>query len=163
MYLHPTYAVSPEREPLGVLDAWMWVRDAPKKACRSQAAGAKESCRWLEEYVRLAEQAGFLPDTRLVYVAGRKRDFPDWMVQASALDTPVDWLIRSADNRKLVGQQAKLCDGFAQAHGLEAIHFDTLNDSRYDSLIKQINVDSRIGDACRRQRIPRRSLAVMVR
>ena len=24
MYLHPTYAVTPEREPLGVTDAWMW-------------------------------------------------------------------------------------------------------------------------------------------
>ena len=27
MYLHPTYAVSTEREPLGVLDAWMWARE----------------------------------------------------------------------------------------------------------------------------------------
>ena len=39
MYLHPTYAVSPEREPLGVLDAWMWVRDASKTASRSLPAG----------------------------------------------------------------------------------------------------------------------------
>jgi hypothetical protein len=31
MYLNPTYAVSPEREPLCLLDAWMWVRDASKK------------------------------------------------------------------------------------------------------------------------------------
>ena len=31
MYVHPTYAVSPEREPLGVLDAWMWARE-PKDA-----------------------------------------------------------------------------------------------------------------------------------
>ena len=27
MYLHPTYAVTPGREPLGVLDAWMWARE----------------------------------------------------------------------------------------------------------------------------------------
>src|SRR5215470_3250343 len=26
MYLHPTYAVTPDREPLGVIDAWMWSR-----------------------------------------------------------------------------------------------------------------------------------------
>ncbi|MCP5248451.1 MAG: transposase [Candidatus Accumulibacter sp.] len=26
MYLHPTHAVTPEREPLGVIDAWMWAR-----------------------------------------------------------------------------------------------------------------------------------------
>jgi len=47
MYLHPTYAVSPEREPLGVLDAWMWVRDTSKTASRSLPASARESCRWL--------------------------------------------------------------------------------------------------------------------
>jgi hypothetical protein len=28
MYLHPTYAVTPDREPLGVIDAWMWAREA---------------------------------------------------------------------------------------------------------------------------------------
>lgn len=34
MYLHPTYAVTPEREPLGMLDAWMWhAKSAEKMAC----------------------------------------------------------------------------------------------------------------------------------
>jgi hypothetical protein len=28
MYVHPTLAVTPEGLPLGVLDAWLWVRDA---------------------------------------------------------------------------------------------------------------------------------------
>ena len=27
MYLHPTYVVTPEREPLGVINAWMWARE----------------------------------------------------------------------------------------------------------------------------------------
>lgn len=27
MYVHPSYAVTPGREPLGVLDAWMWARE----------------------------------------------------------------------------------------------------------------------------------------
>ena len=27
LYLHPAYAVSVQREPLGVLDAWMWARE----------------------------------------------------------------------------------------------------------------------------------------
>src|SRR6218665_3915437 len=30
MYLHPTYAITPDREPLGVIDAWMWARSAKK-------------------------------------------------------------------------------------------------------------------------------------
>ena len=123
MYLHPTYAVSPEREPLGVLDAWMWVRDASKTASRSLPAGTKESCRWLEGYERLAELASLLPQTRLVYVADRESDFVDWMARASALGTPVDWLIRSTYNRKLVDQQEKLWDGFTEAHVLGELRF----------------------------------------
>jgi hypothetical protein len=27
LYVHPTYAVSADGEPLGVLDAWMWARE----------------------------------------------------------------------------------------------------------------------------------------
>lgn len=29
MYLHPTYAVTTDREPFGVIAAWMWAREAP--------------------------------------------------------------------------------------------------------------------------------------
>jgi hypothetical protein len=28
MCLHPTYVVTPDREPLGVTDAWVWAREA---------------------------------------------------------------------------------------------------------------------------------------
>jgi len=45
MYLHPTYAVGVEREPLGVLDAWMWVRDATGRVGRSLGAGVRQA-RW---------------------------------------------------------------------------------------------------------------------
>ena len=50
MYLHPTYAISPEREPLGVLDAWMWARE-PKDGS-GKRPGIKESLRWIEGYSR---------------------------------------------------------------------------------------------------------------
>lgn len=69
MYLHPTYAVSPAREPLGVLDAWMWARE--KKAEDGTRGGLTESLRWIEGYERIAERAMELPATRLVYEIGR--------------------------------------------------------------------------------------------
>lgn len=99
MYLHPTYAVSSEREPLGVLDAWMWARE-PKDA-RGQRAGIKESTRWVEGYARLAELSESLPDTRLIYVADREADIVELMRTARELDEPVDWLVRSKHNRAL--------------------------------------------------------------
>jgi hypothetical protein len=99
LYLHPTYAVSTEREPLGVLDAWMWARE-PKDG-RGKREGIKESTRWIEGYTRLAELSESLPDTRLVYVADRESDIVELMRSARDLGEPLDWLVRSQHNRAL--------------------------------------------------------------
>lgn len=99
LYLHPTYAVSLAREPLGVMDAWLWARE-PKDAA-GERSGVRESLRWIEGYERLAELAVELPDTRLVYVADREADIAALMAKAQALGTPVDWLLRARHNRAL--------------------------------------------------------------
>ena len=99
MYVHPTYAVTPDREPLGVLDAWMWARE-PKDA-NGQRSGLLESTRWTEGYERVAEIAVGLPGTRLVYVADREADIVALMARARDLGHPADWLIRSRHNRAL--------------------------------------------------------------
>jgi hypothetical protein len=99
MYLHPTYAVTPQREPLGILDAWMWARE--KKDESGQRGGPKESLRWIEGYERIAEMAPSLPSTRLVYVADREADLMALMERAYALGNPADWLVRAAHNRCL--------------------------------------------------------------
>jgi len=99
MYVHPTYAVTPERVPLGVLDAWMWAREAQDETGRR--GGPKESLRWIEGYERIAETAAQLPRTRLVYVADREADILELMRRANDLGTPADWLIRSQHDRAL--------------------------------------------------------------
>ncbi|WP_197386457.1 IS4 family transposase [Ralstonia pseudosolanacearum] len=99
MYLHPTYAVTPQREPLGVLDAWMWARQ-PKDA-QGKRGDQKESLRWIEGYERVADLAASLPGTRLVYVADREADMMALMQRAQELGTPADWLIRAAHDRAL--------------------------------------------------------------
>jgi hypothetical protein len=99
MYVHPTYAVSVDREPLGVLDAWMWARQ-PKDA-EGLRDGITESTRWIEGYERVAEMAADLPSTRLVYVADRESDMIDLMARATELGNPADWLLRAQHNRHL--------------------------------------------------------------
>jgi hypothetical protein len=99
MYLHPTYVVTPEREPLGVTDAWMWAREP--KAADGTRPGICESLRWSEGYARIAEMAATMPTTRLVYIADREADIVALMQRAHALGTPADWLIRSQHNRCL--------------------------------------------------------------
>jgi hypothetical protein len=99
MYVHPTYAVSLSREPLGVLDAWMWARE-PKDET-GQREGIRESLRWTEGYQRVADYAEELPSTRLVYVADRESDLLELIKTACDLGHPADWLIRSKHNRNL--------------------------------------------------------------
>jgi hypothetical protein len=99
MYLHPTYAVTPERLPLGVVDAWMWARE--KLGPDGVRPGQKESGRWPEGYQRVAEMAADMPGTRLVYVADREADMIDLMRCARDAGTPADWLVRAKTNRAL--------------------------------------------------------------
>ncbi|CAG9258313.1 hypothetical protein BCEP4_1980011 [Burkholderia cepacia] len=91
---------------MSVLDAWMWACE-PKDA-DGKHGGIKESMHWIEGYVRVAELASLLPDTRLVYVADREADITALMQRADALGTPADWLICSTHNRSLDGGD-KLC------------------------------------------------------
>jgi hypothetical protein len=120
LYLHPTYAVTPSREPLGVLDAYMWARE-PKDA-DGVRPGIKESTRWIEGYERVAEQATELPTTRLVYVADRESDIVALMVKARELGHPADWLIRSQHNRALP-DGGKLWNEATSGEPLGGIHF----------------------------------------
>lgn len=46
MYLHPTYAVSVDREPLGVIDVCLWARE--KKGSEADLTAPLESHRWVE-------------------------------------------------------------------------------------------------------------------
>lgn len=120
MYLHPTYAVTPDWEPLGVMDAWMWARE-PRDG-NGQRGGIKESIRWIEGYERVAEQAALLPQTRLVYVTDREGDIAALMARANELGQPADWLIRSQYNRNLA-EAGKLWDKVDASQALGEIAF----------------------------------------
>jgi hypothetical protein len=133
MYVHPTYAVSLAREPLGVLDAWMWARE-PKDE-NGKRDGLRESVRWTEGYQRIAEYAQELPDTRLVYVADRESDLMELMKVAHDLDYPADWLIRSKHNRNLPDGN-KLWEEVTESEALGEICFTM--PSRQDQKAREV-------------------------
>jgi len=120
MYLHPTLVVTPQREPLGVADAWMWAREP--KGPDGQRPGIRESRRWTEGYERIAEMAARVPQTRLVYVADRESDILALIQRAEELGCPADWLIRSKHNRSLPNG-AKLWDTVLAGEVLGEIRF----------------------------------------
>ncbi|KVC78962.1 transposase [Burkholderia ubonensis] len=124
IYLHPTYTVTTEREPLGALDAWMWTRKERGADC--ERPRQKESTRWVEGYERVAEMAPDMPDTRLVYVADREADMVELMRRADELGTPADWLVRAQDDRCLPeGEGVKLWASTTSVESLGQIRFVT--------------------------------------
>ena len=99
LYLHPTYVVSPEREPLGVTNAWTWAREFKKGD--TPRGGILESVRWVESYERIAEQARALPGTRHICVGGRESDILALLLKARELEYAADYVVRCQHNRVL--------------------------------------------------------------
>ena len=120
MYLHPTYAVTPQRVPLGVLDAWIWAREA--KGADGKRAGVLESTRWVEGYERVAERARAMPQVRQVYVADREADIMALLRRANELEHAADYLIRCQHDRALP-DGGKLWERLAQAPVLGEVQF----------------------------------------
>jgi hypothetical protein len=122
MYLHATYAVTPDREPLGVLDAWMWSREK-KKPAPGEKKAIVESERWVEGYDRIAERALSMPNTRLIYIGDRESDISAVMRKAHQLDYIADLIIRSSHNRVLPDEEEKLWDMTTRQPALGCIRF----------------------------------------
>ncbi|BAE75629.1 Transposase for transposon Tn5 [Sodalis glossinidius str. 'morsitans'] len=121
LYLHPTYVVSTQREPLGVTNAWSWARKF--KDDEGVRGGITESIRWIESYERMAESAAALPTTRHVCVGDRESDMIELMLCARNLGYPVDYLIRNRHNHALPGS-GKLWDQVQAAPLLGRIRFE---------------------------------------
>ena len=121
MYLHATYAVSAQRVPLGVLDAWMWARE--RKQIDGSRGGLLESMRWVEGYERLAELAAELPATRLVCVGDRESDLLALLVRARELGHAADYLLRCQHNRVLP-EGGKLWAAVMQSAPLGRLRFE---------------------------------------
>ena len=121
MYLHATYAVSAQRVPMGVLDAWMWARE--RKQADGSRGGLLESVRWVEGYERIAELAARLPATRLVCVGDRESDLLALLVRARELGHAADYLLRCQHNRVLP-EGAKLWAAVMQSAPLGRIRFE---------------------------------------
>ncbi|ABM40013.1 conserved hypothetical protein (plasmid) [Polaromonas naphthalenivorans CJ2] len=88
LYLHPTYVVTPQREPLGVMNAWTWAREF--KQGDGPRGGVLESVRWMESYERIAEQASELPGTRHVCIGDRESDILALLVMARKMNHAAD-------------------------------------------------------------------------
>jgi hypothetical protein len=117
MIMHGTFAVTPERLPLGVLSLRLWARDPDKPrqraSRRTRQIKDKESHKWIESVRAVARLKERLPGTRLVSVADRESDVFEFFLEAQKLG--VDVLARAAYDRNVEAEPEQLFATLASA------------------------------------------------
>lgn len=114
MLLHPTLLVTPQRVPLGVIDAQTWVRDVEtfgsdnaKSAHREPEE--KESGKWLGSMAAAESLQADLGDaTKVVSVFDREGDTYDVLATARLEGRKAQLLVRARADRRLEHPQQKL-------------------------------------------------------
>ena len=120
LYVHPTYAVTPQREPLGLVNAWNWARVA-----KGQDGQIDEGVRWVESYAHLVGLAEGLGQTRLVCVGDRESDTMALFERGQGSGWAVDVLVRAQHDRVLPGKQAgKLWSKVMGGESLGTVEFE---------------------------------------
>lgn len=118
---HSTLAFTPQREPLGVLEAHGWARDARRfgenRRRNGKPIGEKESRKWLESLTAVQTAAGQTPQTRWVWVADREADIYEVFEQALARPEGPSVVVRVQHDRGVEGRARTLFRALAQADG----------------------------------------------
>ena len=127
MYLHPTLALTPERVPLGLLEAYTWAREPGslgEEKDPNRPLEAKEGLRWVDGFARVNALAEQLSDTRLTYIADREGDLYDLFVEAPCPEHGADWLVRVQHADRLLADGRKLRAVIDAAPVLTEISFE---------------------------------------
>lgn len=118
-YDHPLIAFTPERIPLGVVDAKIWARDleefranqrakaedpsAKDKRKKARTIEEKESLRWLEGYQHGCKVAERFPRTMVVVISDSEADVYECLAASGAEDgkKKAEWITRACQDRCL--------------------------------------------------------------
>jgi hypothetical protein len=144
-YLHPLWAITPERVPLGTVKAEIWARDgeefrasqeakaldpsAEEKRKRARPLEEKESYRWLEAYRAGCVVAEQTPATTVVVIADSEADMYEFFLEAAVTPgTKAEWVIRAGQDRNLTERIGKgfvhLWDKVASTRVLRTMEVD---------------------------------------
>lgn len=119
LYLHPLIAFTPQRIPLGVVQADTWARDleafraaqrakavdprAKDKRKKARPIEAKESRYWRDGYRLGCALAAQLPQTTLVVISDSESDIYECFAEARPIAgrPKAEWITRACQNRAL--------------------------------------------------------------
>ena len=106
-FLHPTLAVTPDRQCLGITNNCIWTRlpnqgrkKIPASTRARQSIEEKESYRWLTSYRQAASFANKVGKTNFVFITDREGDVLELLAEAVNKGTPnLDLLVRAKHDR----------------------------------------------------------------
>jgi hypothetical protein len=108
-FLHPTLAVTPDRQCLGITNNCIWTRlpnqgrkKIPASTRGKQPIEEKESYRWLESYRQAADFANKVTTTNFVFITDREGGVLELLTEAANKErSNLDLLIRAKHDRIL--------------------------------------------------------------
>lgn len=117
---HAMLSLTPDRIPLGVVDADIWARDLDEfrenqkdkknkeRKKKQKAIEEKESVRWLEGYRRGCEIAAQVPDTTIVVLSDSEGDVFECFQEAQKKtgEKTAEWIVRAGQNRSVPSKDA---------------------------------------------------------
>jgi hypothetical protein len=110
-------ALTPEAEPLGLLDQHAWVRDPEKLGRRHDRKTTpieqKQTALWLQMRQRIDARVAAIAQTQIIMIADREADIFEYFSQARASNVEV--LIRATHNRRLADQTIGLHEAIEAA------------------------------------------------
>jgi Transposase Tn5 dimerisation domain/Transposase DNA-binding len=117
MYVHPVLVMTPQRVPLGVVDAKMWSRDPQelektskerRKERRQKPFAEKESYRWLAGYEAACQIAVEAPDTKVVCVSDSEGDIYECFLAGAREDAQrAEWIVRAGQADRTLAEEEK--------------------------------------------------------
>jgi hypothetical protein len=113
LLVHPLFAITPERLPLGLVDVAIWARDPEAVARPAKVKDAerhkkpieeKESFCWLKGYRQACVVAQACPETQIICISDSDGDIFECYFEAEAARTgrKADWIVRASDDRELL-------------------------------------------------------------
>lgn len=118
VYVHPVLVMTPQRVPLGVVDATMWSRDPAefaksskerKRTRRKKPFEEKESYRWLKGYEAACQIAAEAPNTKVVCVSDSEGDIYECFVAGvHGEGRRAEWIVRGCQDRVLAEEDKNL-------------------------------------------------------
>lgn len=110
LLMHNTLAFTEEGVPLGILEQYVWARDAESfaqmKDHKERPIAEKESYKWIRSVDAVISAQKFSPNTQFVCVGDREADIYDLFVHERPKG--VDLLVRASQDRSVDGEHKHL-------------------------------------------------------